>query len=53
MIYSADCVVIQQQHSSKVQLGHWKGEMLELHSFGVQLQSAHFTLYLGVFSYKV
>jgi len=35
-------MVNQQQHSSNVQLGHWKEERLDWHSSGEQLQSAHF-----------
>ena len=31
----------QQQHSSKLQLGHSKGETLSTHSWGRQLQSEH------------
>jgi hypothetical protein len=31
----------QQQHSSKLQLGHSLAEVLILHSFSVQLQSEH------------
>jgi hypothetical protein len=34
-------IVIQQQHSSKLQLGHCPGDELILHSLGVQLQSKH------------
>jgi len=34
-------MVFQQQHSSKLQLGHSVADALNLHSFGVQLQSKH------------
>jgi hypothetical protein len=34
-------MVLQQQHSSKLQLGHSVVDALILHSFGVQLQSEH------------
>jgi len=34
-------MVFQQQHSSKLQLGQCKADVLILHCFGVQLQSEH------------
>jgi len=37
-------MVFQQQHSSKLQLGHSSADMLMIHSFGVQLQYEHLIL---------
>jgi len=37
-------MVFQQQHSSKLHLGHSVADALILHSFGVQLQSEHLIL---------
>lgn len=34
-------MVFQQQHSSKLHLGHCVADELMLHSFGMQLQSEH------------
>ena len=36
-------IVVQQQHSSRMQFGHPLLELLFLHSSGKQLQSAHLT----------
>jgi len=37
-------MVFQQQHSSKLQLGHSVADTLISHSFGEQLQSEHFII---------